>query len=404
MTLEPEIRERLHAAVDQDAAPPGLSQLAVRRGRRRRARRYAVAGLAAAVVVGATSAAVLLPGRSEKRSADVAATHESALAWARSLPQGPPPDLPYFVEGVLHDGDQVVPVPDTVITGSPTMGPHRVTGGWLVFLGVAAELEPAVLSSDGSMRALPPWQYPEGSNDPTAVVSDDGTQVAYGDGVLDLRTGARTPIPKRRTQVVRLMGFGEEGLVYQLTTARGDDSATWLLRPDGAATEVTLPGGPDGAYLTPSRPADVALSAPEPEGGCLVSWKLLEGEWVERAPGCVDGTPGETADVSPDGRWVITEDLPEVWDLVDGGFKAVDLPRDTWELWGYPLFGFSAWESPDTFLMAAMPRRADGGVVEGADSAVQLVRCHVSSGDCERAGEELVVGSGEMLPAIQGSG
>lgn len=402
MTIDPLIRERLRAAVDQDVVPPGFPQLAVRRGRRRRARRYALAGLAAAVVVGASSAAVLLPSGSDKRSADVAATHESALAWARSLPQGPPSGIAFFAAGSLRDGDQVVPVPDGVITGSPTMGPHRVTGGWLVVLGVAAKLEPAVLSPDGSLRELPPWQYPRDSVDATVVVSEDGTRVAYGDQVLDVATGGTMEIPKRRSEVVRLIGFGREGLVYQLTAARGGNSATWLLRPDGTPAEIALP---DGAYLTPSRPADVALSHPDPdsEGGCLVSFTLVDEEWVERAPGCGDRAPGETADVSPDGRWVITQDLPEVWDLVDGDFRTVDVPRDTWERWGYPLFGFAGWESADTLVLTAMAPPDPLRESTSASVAVQLVRCRMSGGECEKAGDELVVSPEQALALDPGA-
>lgn len=386
MTIDPEIRDRIHAAVDQDTAPPGLAELVVRRGRRRRARRYAIAGLAGAVIVGATSAAVKLSEATGTRSAEVAGNQQTAWAWARSLPEGPPADVPFFGEGGLHDGDEVVPVPDRVIR-SGSIAPYRVSGGWLVLVGIAQELAPAVLSPDGSLRELPPWQYPEHSNDATVVASADGTQVAYGDRVLDLGTRDRTSIPRQPGEEIRLIGFSEEGLVYQLTGPTR--TTTRLLSPDGRAVDVALPAG---AYVSPRWPADVALSYPESVDECVVSWELVDVHWVERSPGCRERAPGRPSDVSPDGRWVLTDDLPEVWALEEGRFSEVAVPRATEERWGYPVFAFSSWESTDTFLIPVTDPPASGDDRDGTDSAVQLVRCTMSTGDCERAGEETMLG------------
>lgn len=388
ISSDSQIRDRLHSAVDDTTTPPAFAQIVMKGGRARRRRRYAAVTLVAAVVV--TSGAVLLtPDSPLARDGQVAGggrTNAAAMKWARSLPMGPAAQLPYFGEGGLHDGDQVVPLPDTV---APWMAaPQAVSGGWLVALDNEKELAPAVLGADGSLRPLPTYPFPENSNDSRMVVSPDGSRVAYGDRVVDLATLATTEIPHDPAdepiadpgyaQAIRLIGFTDEGLVYEGSPTTQGLGTAWLLRDDGSTDKI---GVPEGSHISDGSPADIAISfdySTEPDV-CVTTYRLVANEWVEQPTQCL-GHDIELRDISPDGHRLLTEDLSSVWDLHDGGFTAVDVPSR--------LPGNVGWESTDTFLIPVVDRRlVEYTIGEPVDQELQIVRCTVSTGECERAGD-----------------
>ena len=104
MTIDTRLHAQLTAAVDDTTVPPGLAQSALAGGRSRR-RRRALGGLAA--VTAAVVGGVLLlpdtgPSARDVQPAQGRTSTAAALAWARSLPAGPAPALPFFGEGRLR--------------------------------------------------------------------------------------------------------------------------------------------------------------------------------------------------------------------------------------------------------------------------------------------------------------
>ena len=135
MTLDTRLHAQLTAAVDDTTVPPGLAQAALAGGRSRRRRRAlgGVAGVAAAVVGGVLLLPDAGPSARDVHPAEGRSSTAAALAWARSLPEGPAPALPFFGEGGdLWSGGQRHDVPDEV---NRTVAPRVVDGGWLVFVG-----------------------------------------------------------------------------------------------------------------------------------------------------------------------------------------------------------------------------------------------------------------------------
>lgn len=400
------ISRRLRAAVDDVHPAPSYAGTVLRGGRARRRRRQGVvAGFAALVVIG--SGAALLgnggfPGADGPGVAEDGGTgpHAAALAWARELPEGPVAELPFFGEGGLRDGDQVVPLPDQV---NRSGHPQRVAGGWVVVLGAStARLEPAVLSPEGALRRLPPYSYTGGSMDPTVLVSPDGSRVAYGDRVVDLASGDLTQIPHDPADdpdahpdyvnVLELVAWEDDGLVYRGSPTRRGWGTTWLLRDDGST--APLLAADDPRNVTGDGVGDVVLGFDYSRKGdtCSTVSRLEGTAWVAQPARCMDRHLGEALDVSPDGRWLLTDDLPEVWDLEQGQWAAVDVPRSVVEGWGEGWMSMAGWESPDTLLLPVADRWAGWDpVAEPFDQHLQVVRCRMSTGDCERAGEEQVV-------------
>ena len=93
----------------------------------------------------------------------------------------------------------------------------------------------------------------------------------------------------------------------------------------------------------------------------------------------------EALSISPDGRWLITDDLPRVWDLELGDFATVDMPREVVTSRGDALVGGIVWETADTFLPPVPDRTSEGMVAPDFDQFVRVVRCTMSSGACELA-------------------
>lgn len=395
MTIDSQIRDRLHSAVDATTAPPAFAQTVMKRGRARRRRRYAAVTIVAAIAV-TSGAALLSPDAQVARDGEVASgTHDGAAAmtWARSLPEGPVPELPFFGEGGLHVGDQVLPLPASV---NESIAPRPVAGGWLVLLGQGeSDLAWAVLSADGSVRNLPAVTYENGLGDTRVAVSDDGRRVALGSWVVDLQTMELTDLPhapERETTdgyyaQVRVVRFTDQGLVYEGAPYEEGLGTTYLLADDGTTTQIDPPGN---SHISDGSPADLAIEydyAADNSDTCVITYALQSGAWVEQGTGCMGRYLGEALAVSGDGRWLLTDDLPEVWDLSEGRFASVDVPEEQVKDWGDNWFGAAVWENDDSFLIPVTDPWEFGGT--GAyDQVVQVVRCTMSTGACERAGDE----------------
>ena len=399
MTLDTQLRTRLTTAVDDTAVPPGLAQAALSGGRRRRRRRRTVGGiaLATATVVGG---AMLLPGGGPLATdADVAdgdtARSTVALDWARSLPEGAAPALPFFAQGGLWSEGKRYDVPAEVNQAYP---PRTVSGGWLVLLGQdESRLHLAVMSAKGSLADLPADTFAQGFGDARVEVSADGRRVAYGIWLVDVTTMQLTPVPHRPepgeqdgySTAIRMVGFTDDGLVYEGAPFEEGLGTTWLLRDDGSTLQVVPPAH---SHISDGAPADAALSydyAADDSDTCTHSYGLRDGAWTPDAYGCMGRYLGEALTVSPDRQWLVTDDLPEVWNLQNSTWQSVDMPGEVGRAQMAAQRGGVVWESDDSFLLPVADRWSGSTFPEPVfDQQVQVVRCTMSTLTCERAGDE----------------
>lgn len=402
MSIDTQLRTQLTSAVEDTTIPPGLARGAVAGGRRRRRRRAVGGGLALATVVVAATAAVQLPdtplGRGGEVASGASADLADGLAWARSLPQGAPPALPFFGEGGLwSDGQMYDTLGEEVNYDYP---PREVEGGWLVVTGQGEDrLGLAVMASDGSLRELPGGSSVAGVVDTrSTAVSADGRRVAYRDLVVDLDTMDLTELPHRPAGEVdadrygteiRILGFTDDGLVYEGTPFDQGLGTTWLLRDDGTTTEVETP---QDSHISQGGPADVAVRYDYEAGDtdtCMTTYVLRDAAWKERRSACMGQALGEALAVSPEAEWLITDDLPRVWSIADGRWDRLDMPVGLGPAQMEAQRGGAVWESDDTFLLPFADRWTGPTSPEPEFvQRVQVVRCSLSTLSCERAGDE----------------
>lgn len=395
-----QVRDRIASAVDDTAVPPGLARAALAGGRSRRRRRTA-GGLALATAAVVAGALLLPDGAPRATGGEVAGGgHSSAsmagLRWARSLPEGVDPALPFFGAGGLWSQGVRYDVPAEV---NRTVAPREVVGGWLVFVGQDEDaMALGVLAPDGGLHELPGRTTSHGLGDVhTIAVSPDGRRVAFRDLVVDVETMAWERVPHLPASdaaegfvtTVRMIGFTEEGLLYEGAPFDQGWGTTYLLHDDGSTTAV---GPPAGSHIPEGSPADVAVSYDyndDETDTCATSYALLGEVWVEEGHGCMGRHLGEALAISGDRQWLLTDDLPEVWNLRAGSFAGVDVPRELVESWGERWLSGAVWESEDSFLLPVADRWDDTVPIGKAYvHDVQVVRCTMSTGACERAGAE----------------
>jgi hypothetical protein len=97
---------------------------------------------------------------------------------------------------------------------------------------------------------------------------------------------------------------------------------------------------------------------------------------------------GEALATSPDHQWLITDDLPRVWNLAEGTWDRVDMPEGIGPEQMMAQGGGAVWEGDDTFLLPIADRWMGPTSPEPTfDQVVQVVRCSLATGECERAGD-----------------
>jgi hypothetical protein len=403
MTLDTTLRTQLTSAVQDTTVPPGLARAALSGGRTRRRRRAlgGVAAVAAAVVGGV----LLLPDtgpsvRDVQPAEGRSELSRIGLKWASTLPQGDASAMPFFGEGgALWSGGEQLAVPEEVNRAYP---PRTVEGGWLVLLGQDEErLSLAVLGADGELRDLPVGTFAEGFGDARVLVSADGSRAAYGRWSVDLTTMTATEVPHQPESdvrdgygtAIRMVGWTEGGLVYEGAPFEQGFGTTWLLADDGTTTQVDPPAG---SHISQGGPADVAVSfdyTDDESDTCVTMWTLEGTTWDEQGSGCMGQYLGEALAISPDGHYLLTDDLPRIWDLADGEWVDVEVPPAVVDSWGYETWlSRPVWEGRDTLLVPVADRWTGDISPEPAfDQRVQVVRCRMSTGDCERAGDAQVL-------------
>lgn len=406
MSIDAQLRRQLTSAVEDTTVPPGLARGAMIGGRRRRRGRALASGLALASVAVVATVVVQLPGPLLGSEADVASGASADLAegleWARSLPQGDAPALPFFGEGGLWSNGQMHDtLGDEVNYGYP---PRQVEGGWLVVTGQdEEELALAVMTADGSLRELPGGSFVAGVIDTrSAAVSADGRRVAYRDLVVDLDTMDLTELPHRPAGEVgadhygteiRIIGFTDAGLLYEGAPFEQGFGTTWLLRDDGTTTEVEPP---QDSHISQGGPADVAVRYDASDTDtCMTTYVLRDTAWKKSHDACMGQALGEALAVSPEAEWLLTDDLPRVWSIADGRWDRLDMPVGLGRAQMEAQRGGAVWEGDDTFLLPFADRWTGPTSPEPEFvQHVQVVRCSLGTLACERAGDE------QYLPAV----
>ncbi|WP_248580142.1 hypothetical protein [Nocardioides sp. InS609-2] len=392
--LEERMKRDLFNVTRAVEAPVGFAHEALRLGRQRRRRRTGT--LIACGAVAAFTGAMLVPALGSEGGRRIASDPASKvpsaqLEWARSLPQGPMPALPMWTDDGLRDGETRVVVDGRVDTARPA---QRVVGGWLVMLRTdAPELAPAVLSADGALRPLAP--YPDEVNGGTGVafVSPDGREVAYGNRVVDVVTDDLTDIPHDPLLLERpslkyanslvIAGWSDEGLVYSGVPTSEGMGTEWLLRPDGSTVRLGAPGSDVRSSAGGTAGLAMTYDYGEKQNTCTTSYALRDAKWLKGATGCLGRYLGESLDLSPDGRWLLTDDLPELWDVQNGEWTSFDAPGDVLADDHFEWLGAAGWESDDALLIPL-----NDGETAGKQT-IQVVRCTVSTGACEKAGTKV---------------
>lgn len=359
--LEDRLRDDLRvAAIAAEPSGDFASQVLADVPRRTRSRGIAVGAVAALASLASVATAVWVAGLSwptdSSTRTQVASAPPSAVSPRQSLvalPAGAPPGRPISINGMVHDGDQVVPIP-----GRDGGVVDRVDGGWLVlsehwsFGAFSSQF--GVLTADGSFRALPAFP---GRFTQEAAVSPDGSQVFSDSAVLDVGDG--TVVDRPALVAASAIGWNQAGIIYLDAIGR---TTLWSPGSDPAQLKVDV--------MTVAEDSDRVLVRGPGRGCASVVQVSAEGATSALFKGC-----GETvlSDLSPDGDRVLTRDL-DVVSIADGAVTA--LPA---------LAGFqdrvesAGWEDNGHILVAV---RASG-------DHVQPVRCDVVAATCERAGEPL---------------
>ena len=127
----------------------------------------------------------------------------------------------------------------------------------------------------------------------------------------------------------------------------------------------------------------------------MTSYLLRGTAWQEWRSDCMGQALGEALAVSPDAEWLLTDDLPRVWNIAAGRWDRLDMPVGLGRAQMDAQRGGAVWESDDTFLLPFADRWTGPTSPEPRFvQHVQVVRCSLSTLSCERAGDE------QYLPVI----
>lgn len=381
-SIEDELKSRFHdPALRFDKLPEAFVQQVVVEGRSRRRRRIltisgtaaAIAGLAAVVVFSQSRLdSATERGPAESPDASVLMPDGNGLAWARQLPQGPPPDRPFDISQSLFDAGQQLSLANGTVIG-------RVPDGWLVIV-TTGELSAglAVMSSDESISMLP-----SGIDDDIngAAISPDGHTVAYEGIVVDSNTGQ--VLYRMPDGVTEIIGWTTSGIIYQR------NSGEQVLWEPGGASHV-LP-----AYVLADGPSATVLTHAPANHDCWAVTRLSPtGGLDEIHKGCRDQRP---LSVSPDGSRALLQD-GTVLGLDSGSVDVLgrfDMSPELRESSSWP----PIWETDQSILFAVegeYQHEFPGSGISGAYTAF-AIRCNVDQMTCERAGPVLHPTAGDEL-------
>lgn len=340
-------------------------------------RRFVIAALAAGAAAATVTAVALAagpdqsavprpsPGDSAPTTTDGKPAVSEALA---ALPLGEPARKPFVIDTTLYDSGKTVRLPGT---RGDVYG--RVDGGWLVRVdhderssGGTYTSELGVLDASGELRVLA--SQDRGPTTDHVALSPDHEQVFIRGDVVDIASGEL--VDRLADKVTQTYGWNETGIVY----LSGASRRTSIWAPGEAPQPLNREIGFVG---TQSTRALASFSC---------RWPVeLSATGQLTTIGTRDCDEPSGIELSPDGRHVITVDgllgAIAVDDRTVTEFRGLAPVRDRiavavqdWRLRLLP-----GWEDDEHVLIPVSPDPRGGG-------PIQVVRCAVPSGQCERAG------------------
>lgn len=387
-----DVRKLLAREAERIELPPSFSEqvdadVRSRRadsaGRRRRWIAVVASGVAAAVltilvvgVIGGESGRSDAPPVGDPTPTELidreAVGRVDPMEWARDLPQGSAPRLPYLLGGTLLDGATAIQVPGD----AGFHGGGRVDGGWMLLFehvtpGGRFWSRNGILRSSGEIDPLPVPQGSRGSLYPEAV-SPDGSLVTYRGIVTDVRTFEIVGyLPEDASYVY---GWSPRGIVYDSDNSR--KQMLWQLgeEPRELSAEVGVVMPQTSRVLTGYERRCGVVADVLPDGTVVPEWE-----------GCNDDRP---VALSTDGERAV---------LADGDILTVasqaqqDGPTIPPAVLYEGQFDWQpVWESPDAYLVTIQETDDRNGALPPDPEAV-VVRCSVPDAECERAGDSFQV-------------
>ena len=375
MTLDTLLRTQLTSAVEDTTVPPGLARAALAGGRRRRRRRRAgrAVALATAAVVGG---ALLAPGRRPARAERPAGRrrrhrHEQGRPRLGAVAAaGSGPGVPFFADGGLWADGQLYALPASVNHAYPP----RTVDGWLARAGrgrTRSDLGLAVLSPDGRCATC----RPRPTSRDSATRGSRCRPTAAGSPT---ERGSWTSTTMQATPAAAPAGVRTEG--GYITRSGRSASPTQGLVYEGAPFDAGLRHAPsccatDGSTVArstrPTQPHRRRLARRRRRRLRLRRRRhrhvrhvvRLRRRAVGRGRARLHGAAPSArhSSISPDGRWLITDDLPRVWDLQEGEWRGVDMPRERRHVAQMDAHvGGVVWETADSFLLPVADRMVQG--------------------------------------------
>jgi hypothetical protein len=335
-------------------------------------------GVAAAIVAVVAGASLIPLTRSDDNGVDAPQPRPTVsqypLDWAKSLPIGPPTELSYIARGTLRSGDAAIPLPGD---GSEVWG--TLDGGWVVFIeyddkrGIPPDTFYGVLAADGTIDRLPADPYSRAVQ--VNALSPDGTLFAEGQALIDV--DSRTIVGRLPANAYFSYEWTDAGLIY---SGRRENSPWWLWNP--GRPPIELGAGLDGVVTTSARTLMTT-------SGCTQVAQLhSDGSMTPIFATCIEG---RHLSLSPSGTYLLTRDFNVITASTGSVEPFPGIPEDVMEhTWVW-------WEDDDHFLVSA-EGPAMGG--PGGPRHAILVRCSVSTHDCERAGNQFTLAASDQLDLI----
>jgi|RhiMethySRZTD1v2_1073278.scaffolds.fasta_scaffold17500_7 hypothetical protein len=353
-------------------------------------------GVAVATVALVAGASLVPLTRSENHGADAPRPHPTSsqypLDWAKTLPAGPPTDLSYIARGVLHSGDLEIPLPH--FKPAPDSLPGwwyglygKTRDGWLISVtrynrqGMPGDRTYGVLTASGSFERLPSVLAKGDAQ--VEALSPDGGLFADGGALIDV--DSRTVVGQLPKNAVYASEWTDAGLLYNgwpNAINRVTNPSYWLWNPGSAP--IRLDADLRWEVTTSAR---TWLTA----NGCRQLVQLqADGSMTPVHPTCTKHRP---LSLSPRGTYLLTQDFSVITTGDGNAEPFAGVPEAVVQR------GVVWWEDDDHFIVSAEGTDSTRGSVgdSGGPRHAILVRCSISTYECERAGNKFMLAASDQI-------
>jgi hypothetical protein len=396
------LAERLRQTADSFMPPPGLSETimaSVSASKRQHDRSRSIALLAvaacvaAALVLGVSVLSTRVqsvppadqitpsPSPSVSPSPDKPTKQEERQAnrisyrWAQDLPRGADAEVVFAHEGTLYAGEQRVPLPPTVRVNGYVFEPSVsavVRNGWVVSARDAndsSRSETGILSPDGTFTPFV-HQYDGKTDRGCVALSPDQQTLVLGMDLVALPEGDQIGEIHPSSRYCQV--WTDYGLIYP---DRKNQMWIWDIGKRGRPQQL-----PDEARSIRSDGYGVRY-----EKGCNRIFRLQPNAQIETL---TEMCGVEGSSLSPDAAQMLTDDY-EVYDTTTQRLvQRLNVPD---ELRGH--LDTPVWESADSVVFNLTNwawYRQNGKILYDGF----IVRCHIKTGECERASQQFSTRNG----------